>query len=177
MEISRFKFPLYGIIIVVSVFVGMLYIFLNLKKDIYKERQILLYFIMYIFFAFMCGKMYTVLVSGEGNLFTAGLSAYGGLVGVVMAAIIFEKILPLDGRLIKYTILSLPLIYGLTKIACFISGCCSRIPYEGIFKIKYIDVLNIWQFPIQVVEVIVFLLIFVFCQFISRNKNTLFERN
>lgn len=171
MIISKVKIPLYGFIIVVSVFIGIVYIYHNLRKEGCKNKQVLLYFLMYIAFAFICGKMYTVFAYGESNILTAGLSAYGGLIGVVIAAIIFEKILPCDGKIVKYTILSLPLVYGLTKIGCFISGCCSGIPYDGIFKIKYSDVLNIWQFPIQLLEVLVFLLIFIVCQLFNKRKN------
>ena len=47
---------------------------------------------MYIAFAFICGKMYTVLAYGESNILKAGLSAYGGLIGIVIASIIFEII-------------------------------------------------------------------------------------
>ncbi len=171
MIIPKINFPFYGIIIVLSVIIGMIYIYHNLKKEGYKSKQVLLFFIMYIAFAFICGKMYTVLAYGNAGFLSAGLSAYGGLIGVVIAAIIFEKILPADGELIKYTILSLPLVYGLTKIACFIAGCCGGIPYEGIFKVKYVDLLNIWQFPIQITEVIVFLLIFVICHFLRKKKS------
>lgn len=171
MIIHRINFPCYGIIIVFSIIIGMLYIYLNLKKDGYKNKQILLYFIMYIAFAFICGKMYTVLAYGENDILSAGLSAYGGLIGVVIGSIIFERILPTDGKIIEYTILSLPLVYGLTKIACFIVGCCGGIPYDGIFRIKYVDVLNIWQFPIQIVETIIFLLIFIVCHFLKKNNN------
>ena len=171
MIIHRNNFPFYGIIIVFSIIIGMLYIYINLKKDGYKNKQILLYFIMYIAFAFICGKMYTVLAYGENDILSAGLSAYGGLIGVVIGSIIFERILPTDGKIIEYTILSLPLVYGLTKIACFIVGCCGGVPYNGIFKIKYVDVLNIWQFPIQIVETIIFLLIFIVCHFSKKNNN------
>lgn len=171
MIIPEFKFSFYGIIIVFAIILGMLYIHYNVKKAGYNNRHISLYFIMYITFAFIFGKIYTIFVYGKGNILTAGLSAYGGLIGVVLAAIIFEKILTTDGKIIKYTILSLPLVYGLTKIGCFISGCCGGIPYEGIFKIKYISHLNIWQFPIQIVETITFLLIFVVCHLLSNKKN------
>ena len=107
MIIPRLNFPFYGIIIVFSIFIGMIYIYYNLIKQGYKNKQILLYFIMYISFAFVCGKIYTVFAYGEDNILTAGLSAYGGLIGVVIASIIFEKILSTDGKIIKYTILSL----------------------------------------------------------------------
>ena len=170
MIIPKFKFPFYGMIIVLSVFIGMLYIYHSLKKECKDKKQILLYFIMYISFAFVCGKIYTSLAYGESGFLTAGLSAYGGLIGVVVASIIFEKIIPVDGKIIKETILSLPLVYGLTKIACSLVGCCSGIPYEGIFKVKYLNAMNIWQFPVQISETIVFLLLFVFCKKINNNK-------
>ena len=171
MIISKINFPFYGIIIVLSIIIGMTYIYHNLKKEGYKNNQILMYFIMYVVFAFTCGKLYTALAYGKVSFFNAGLSAYGGLIGVVIAAIIFEKILPVDGKIIKYTILSLPLVYGLTKIACFIAGCCGGIPYNGIFKVKYVDALNIWQFPIQITESIILLLIFIVCHFFKKNNN------
>lgn len=171
MVIPKIIFPFYGIIIVFSIIIGMGYIYYNLRKEIHKNKQILLYFIMYVAFAFICGKIYTVLAYGEKNFFTAGLSAYGGLVGVVIAAIVFEKILFTNGKIIKYTVLSLPLVYSLTKIGCSIAGCCGGILYEGMFKIKYANGLNIWQFPIQIIETVAFLLIFIICQLLNKNKN------
>lgn len=171
MIISKIKFPFYGIGIILSIVVGMLYIYINVKKEGYNNKQTLLYFIMYIAFAFICGKMYSVFAYDDVNIINAGLSAYGGLIGVVIASIVFEKILPTNGKIIEYTILSLPLVYGLTKIGCFIAGCCGGIPYEGLFKVKYIDLLNIWQFPIQITETIVFLLIFLFCQILRKRTN------
>jgi len=171
MIIPKFNFPFYGLIIVFSIFIGMFYIYYNLRKERYKNKQVLLYFIMYVAFSFIGGKIYTVFAYGESNFLNAGLSAYGGLIGVVIASIIFEKILPSDGKVIKYTILSLPLVYGLTKIGCSIVGCCGGILYEGIFKVKYIDALNIWQFPVQLCEVIVFLLIFFLSHLFKKRKN------
>lgn len=170
MIIPKINFPFYGIIIVLSVLVGMYYIYSNLRKDKFDNKQILMYFIMYVAFAFVFGKIYTSLVYLESGFLEAGLSAYGGLVGVVIAAIIFEKILPTNGSITKYTILSLPLVYGLTKIACSIVGCCGGIPYTGIFKVKYLNALNIWQFPIQIVEAITFIVLFLILNKFKNNK-------
>lgn len=170
MIIPKINFPFYGIIIVLSILVGMYYIYSNLRKDKFDNKQILMYFIMYVAFAFVFGKIYTSLVYLESGFLEAGLSAYGGLVGVVIAAIIFEKILPTNGSITKYTILSLPLVYGLTKIACSIVGCCGGIPYTGIFKVKYLNALNIWQFPIQIVEAITFIVLFLILNKFKNNK-------
>ena len=147
MTISRINFPIYGIIILTSIITGMIYIFFKLKENNNTSKEIFYYFIIYLTFAFLGGKMYTILVYYQVNLnlFTAGLSAYGGLIGVVIGSIIFEKMFYCKKEIIKYTVLSLPLVYGLTKIACFISGCCNGIPYNGIFSVVYKDGLNIKQ--------------------------------
>ena len=170
MTISRINFPIYGIIILTSIITGMIYIFFKLKENNNTSKEIFYYFIIYLTFAFLGGKMYTILVYYQVNLnlFTAGLSAYGGLIGVVIGSIIFEKMFYCKKEIIKYTVLSLPLVYGLTKIACFISGCCNGIPYNGIFSVVHKDGINIKQFPIQIVETIVFLLLFYVC---NKNKN------
>lgn len=174
MVIAIDSFPLYEIIIIFSVLVGMIYIFLNLKNEIKNNKQILFFFIIYLIFSFVFGKIYTALLYGQENFLEAGLSAYGGLVGVVIAAIIFEKKVPLDGKIIKYTILSLPLVYGLTKIACFFAGCCYGIPYDGIFKIIYPRSIDISVFPIQLLETIVFLAIYFIGNKYKNNKDIIF---
>ena len=170
MIIPKINFPIYGIIIILSVLAGLIYISYHLKKEGYTNNYLLLYFIMYAMFAFVFGKLYTVFAYGEKDFLTAGLSSYGGLFGVILASVIFDKIIKVKSSLVKYSILSLPLIYGLTKIACSIVGCCSGIPYEGIFKIKYLSGMNIWQFPVQIIEVIAFLILFIIVHIFKDKK-------
>ena len=175
MVFNKINFPIYGIIILISVVIGMLYVLISLRKENYKDKNILLYFLMYITFSIVLGKMFTIITDpNTTNFFTAGLSSYGGLVGVILAAIIFEKILPTNNKIIKYSIISLPLIYGLTKIACFIVGCCYGIPYTGIFSITYTHGLNQPLFPVQITETIVFLIIFIICHKLRNNKNIIY---
>ena len=99
--------PLYGLIVFLSVFMGMFYIYKMLKDDIKKNKQILLFYLLYIISAFIFGKIFTMFAGGTTSFWNAGLSSYGGLIGVIVAAIVFEHIIDLDGRLIKYSILSL----------------------------------------------------------------------
>jgi len=173
--IIKIAVNLYGIIIILSIFISAFYIAKSLKKEGYKDRNIYLYFMMYISFALVFGKIFTLVTNqSAANLLTAGLSAYGGLIGVILAAIIFEKILPMNNEIIKYTIISLPLTYALTKIACFITGCCGGIPYEGFLYVIYPQGLNIPQFPIQIIETIVFLVVFLVCHKLRKNKNVLY---
>ena len=156
----------YNLIIVTSVIIGMIYIYLSLKKDKCEYKKIYLFFIMYVVFAFVFGKLYTFIISGNNSFLKSGLSSYGGLI----ASIVFEKIHPTNSKIIKYTALSLPLVYSGTKVACFLAGCCYGIPYNGIFSVTYVDGLNISLFPIQIAETISFLVIFIVCNSLKKNK-------
>ena len=172
MEIGEMKIHPYGFIIVLSVLIGMLYIYQNLKKEKIQKSSIGLYFILYIAFAFIGGKLFTYLTNPKDTtILTAGLSAYGGLIGTIASSIIFEKIQPSKGMIIKYTVLALPLIYSLSKIACFLSGCCYGIPYNGPFSITYTNGLNISLFPIQLVETICFGFLFLLIHKMKKKPN------
>ena len=164
--------PYYGTFIVLSLFVSLTYIFLSLKKEKIDNKNIYLYIIMYLSFAIVFGKLFTIFTSSENlNLLNAGLSSYGGFIGVILSAYIFENILNTNNRIIKYTIISLPLTYAIGKIGCFIVGCCYGIPYNGIFSVIYKNGLNIRLFPVQLLETIVFIIIFIICNRLKNNKN------
>ena len=96
---------------------------------------------------------------GKVDILRAGLSSLGGVIGTIFAAYIFEKIEDHQNEIIKYTILSLPLVYSIPKIGCFLVGCCYGIPYDGFFSVTYPLGLNQPVFPIQFVEVIMFFLL------------------
>ena len=132
MEIARTHIPYYGIFIILGIILGFLYIYKSLIKDGYKDKNIRLYFLLYITISFVFGKIFTLVTDKNSTSFiTAGLSSYGGLIGVILGAFIFESILSTDKKLIKYSIISLPLVYGVSKLGCFMAGCCFGIPYNG----------------------------------------------
>jgi len=174
MVISKQTFPFYGIILLISIVISLFYIYRMLKKENIKDKNIYLYILLYGLFAIVFGKFYTMITSNEYNILKAGLSSYGGLIGVILASIIFEFIVPTNKKIIKYTIISLPLTYGIGKIACFIAGCCYGIPYNGLFNVVYKDGLNIPLFPIQITETIVFIIIFIICNKLRNNKNIIY---
>lgn len=171
MKIPTFKFPFYGIIIILSLIIGIIYIYRSLKKEDIHDKRTFYFFFMMMAFALIFGKLYTILTEDVESFLKAGLSSYGGLVGVVIAAIYFEKLIPFDNKLVKYSILSLPLVYGLSKIACTVVGCCGGIPYNGPLNVTYTGMQNIKQFPIQALEVIVFIIIFIICNKFKNKKN------
>ena len=103
---------------------------------------------------------------------TIGFSSFGAGVGLLLSAFIFEKIIPLKGKLVKYSTLSLPLIYGISKLACFFAGCCYGIPYNGLFKVKYPFVMDKFLFPVQLLESILFIILFIILSKL-KNKNNI----
>lgn len=175
MIIPKQTFPFYGIIILISIVISLFYIYRMLKKENINNKNIYLYILLYGLFAIVFGKLYTIITSNfKYNIIDAGLSSYGGLLGVLLASIIFELIVPTNKKILKYTIISLPLTYGIGKIACFIAGCCYGIPYNGIFNVIYRDGLNIPLFPIQLLESIVFIIIFIISNKLRNNKNVIY---
>ena len=175
MIINKINFPIYGIVVITSVLIGMIYVYKMLVKENIEKRNILLYFIMYISFTITFAKIYTIITNGnEKNFITAGMSSYGGAIGIIIAALIFEKILPSNNKITKYSIISLPLIYSLSKIACFIVGCCHGIPYDGFLSVTYPHISNTSYFPIQILETIVFFIVFLIIHKLRNNKNIIY---
>ena len=62
-------------------------------------------------------------------------------------------------------------MYGISKIGCFLAGCCYGIKYNGPLSITYKYSLsapkNISLLPIQIIETITFILIYLY---ISKKK-------
>ena len=159
----------YNSIILIAILSGILYIIISLYNDKLLSKKIIIFFIMFFVFSIIGGKLYTyIMYNLDGNFLNATLSSYGGLVSVVLASIIYESFIPTNKKVIKYTIISLPLIYSFTKIGCTLMGCCEGIKYSGLFNITYPHRHNFSLFPIQPFEVIVFFILFLI---VNKNKN------
>ncbi len=136
------------------------------RKEI--PRSFIVYnFVLSFVFALLCGKIHTMLLYGLlMDFLTAGFSSIGSAFGYVLGTIIFIFIYP-EGKtpLFRVTVLTLPLIYSIAKFGCFTVGCCHGIPYDGPFCVMYenqiIHTGNV--FPIQLIESIVFFIIFLIC--------------
>lgn len=172
MVINQSNFPTYKIMIAFSVIVGILYIYNFLRKEKIPKKELIIFFILFFIISILSGKLYTYIVVGfKGNYFKTGLSAYGGLIGVLIASIVYEFLYPKKGIVVKYTALSLPLIYAFTKIGCTFAGCCYGIPYDGPLAITYPHVSSESLFPIQLLEVLVFIIMFMICNSNRDKKN------
>lgn len=172
MVINEVSFPIYEIMIIFSIVIGCIYIFLSLKNENIEYKTIIIYFIFFFIFSIIFGKLYTYVAYGfKTSYMEAKLSSYGGLIGTVIWSIIYEKIKPANGKIIKYTILALPLIYSFTKVGCFFVGCCHGFVYNGPFAIKYPHISDEFLFPIQLIEIIVFFIMFILCNSNKDKKN------
>jgi prolipoprotein diacylglyceryltransferase len=94
--------------------------------------------------------------------FVGAGGALGLLVGVILSAFIHNDHV---AESISAWIVALPLMYGLSKIACHIAGCCHGIPYSGTFSVTYEVYNNTPYFPVQLTETAVFIIIFVIALF------------
>lgn len=156
MVINKIKFPIYSTMIILSLIIASIYIAINLHKNKVNKNKIKYYILMMFSYALFGG-----IILSKVLLHDDGLSSYAGAISVIIAAFIFEKIdKEQNGLYIKYSIISLPLIYGISKIGCFLAGCCYGIPYNGILSVTYTSDLNIPLFPIQLLESIVFIITF-----------------
>ena len=166
MIIDKINFPIYGILVFLSISVGGLYVVLNLRKKVNNIAYLFYFMLLYTVFALFGSIIISYIINGK-----IGFNSYAGAISLIICSFIFNKIAPLNNEYMKYSIISLPLIYAIGKIGCFFVGCCYGIPYNGILSVTYTDGLNIPLFPIQITEAIVFLIIFLILNHFKNNKN------
>ena len=174
--INTYSFPIYEFFLILSIISYFIFNYFYLKNKI-EKRIILLSFILIIIFALLGALIFdTIIHLNKG--FQLGLSSYGGVIGIIIALISFSKMYSTNKKEIFTSyILSLPLIYGIAKIGCFLAGCCYGIPYNGIFNVTYTYDLNISLFPIQLLESIVFIILFIFMNKLNKkNPNQIIEK-
>ena len=105
---------------------------------------------------FLGGISPSVLSSGFQVI---GLYSFGGALGLLGSCIILGRVTPEYRRSYwEAAVLSAPVMYACGKIGCIYSGCCYGIPYAGKFAVNTV---HGQVFPIQALEAIVFLMIFI----------------
>lgn len=106
-------------------------------------------------------------LNGEFDLLTLGFTSYGAVIGAILFLLLFsiqfKKSFP---DLLAIFLPSIPLMYALGKIGCFLTGCCHGIIYDGPFKVAYqyadTSLQGKYFFPVQLCEAIAFLAIFIY---------------
>lgn len=156
---------LYSLMILTSIILGFTFIYVNLRINNI-PRSIIGYMLLLsisciIYFA----KLLTVITSHDSsvNILNAGLSSLGGATGLLISVIVFTKIYKEKTKVIQESYaISLPIMYGISKLGCHFAGCCYGIPYDRIFYTtsKFEETYD-KLFPIQLTESIVFIIIFI----------------
>lgn len=164
MIINKIKFPIYMTCIILSFILACIFIYKYLKNRKIKKKDILIYVSMIIPFGLLGSLIVCYIINKSW-----GLTSYVGCLVLLVTSIFYEKINPSKNLdYIKCTVLSMPLIYGVSKLGCFFVGCCHGIPYDGFMSVTYPDGYNIPLFPIQLVEAIVFVALFIGLLFINK---------
>jgi len=162
-------FSLYPYVLLFSLILNIIFVLLLARKYKLKiEEAVVGLLYENIGFLFGC-KIHASLLNSTfltfDNFYNVGFSSLGGLFLAMINLVIFSIQFKIDLKKVLYVFIPVtPLLYSIGKIACFIEGCCYGIPYSGVFAITYLynnEAPNTSVFPIQLVESIVFLLIFI----------------
>ena len=163
--------PIYSLIILIAFLINILVIcYIAYKKDRFNME--LVYLLVFEHIGMIYGaKLYAFLSNPahynyQFNLFNVGFSSVGAVIGIIIMSFIYIKIFKSSVKeIIEIFFCSIPLIYSIGKIACFLVGCCYGINYNGPFSITYMysmhDNNGVSLFPVQILESIVFFVIFI----------------
>lgn len=176
----------YGFLIILALFLGQLFIYKQLRKKKAPARFALLYCLASTIFIYIFSVATNLVVFHSLGLYSAG----AGL-GLILCALLTEKIykneklntfLRIPGvekiperSFISASVIVLPLMYSIAKLACLSAGCCHGINYKGPFAVHYEWIENSSFFPIQLLESIVFLGIFLLAVKFKKGKNATYN--
>lgn len=177
--------PIYGIIILLALISNIIIVLINSKRYSYNLDEAVC-LLVYENIGIICGaKIFSFLqrykeLNGEFDFFSLGLSSFGAVIGALIFLLLFSLQFKRSFKELLFIFIPpVPLMYAIGKLGCFFSGCCYGIEYNGVFNViyKYSDVApkNISLFPVQFVETIIFLLIFIY-SIIGYMKNKFNEK-
>ena len=168
MRINFENIPMYSLFIIISLVINCIVIFILGKKQKTDKNTILCSLVYEIIGIIVGAKILNLIqVKENTSFYYAGFSSYGGVIGGIIALIVFCKLYKISIlKLLNIYIPVLPLLYSISKLGCFFSGCCYGIEYSGFGNIIY-DVateapIGVKLFPIQLLESLINFLIFVY---------------
>lgn len=177
---TDYKFSPYFVIVLLSFAMSYLFIFSYARKQSINKKHVLYSMLLHFVISIYCGFMFTFIANvanGEGAFAKVGLSGMGGMAGTIISIIIMSFLFKGPKNIyIRCYVMALPLIYGVSKLGCFLVGCCYGMPYDGVLSVKYIKdgvmTPDHSVFPVQLVECILFIALAIFFYWlISRNDN------
>ncbi len=162
---DRSGFPVYAVFIFIAFVLGFTISFLLLRRDSVNNTLIAGSVLLNSVSAIIGGQSLAEIKHIGSGKQVIGLSSLGCGAGIAIGTIILALLFKEYARsLISAYILPMPLIYGIAKIGCFFTGCCQGMNYSGIFSVMYrgdADICHQYLFPVQILESIVFIIIFI----------------
>jgi prolipoprotein diacylglyceryltransferase len=155
----------YAICFFAAYFASCGYLAFELGKAGVEKKYIAYSFAMTTVFSLYGGAVYTIAAQyiSSGTITGFGFSGMGGVIGLLLGVWIFTKIYREHTAEICSTyIMSLGLLYSVSKLGCFFAGCCFGREYSGIFCVTYIDqgLESVPRVPVQLFESVLFLAAF-----------------
>lgn len=152
----------YPSMIVLSLIVNVIVVLIISRKFKYTVDELVSMLVMENIGIIGGGILYTYIFSKY-----LGFSSLGGVIGGLIMLYLYSLLVKKDYKYMLILFMpSIPLMYAIGKIGCFVAGCCYGIPYDGIGHIVYhsseVALLNTNLFPVQIVETIIFLIIFIY---------------
>lgn len=152
----------YPAMIVLSLIVNAIVVLIVSRKFKYKVDELVSMLVIDNIGIIGGGLLYTYIIS-KG----LGFSSLGGVIGGLVFLYLYSLLVKKDYKYMLILFMpSIPLMYAIGKIGCFVAGCCYGIPYDSIGHIVYhhsnVAPLNTGLFPIQIIETIIFLGIFIY---------------
>lgn len=104
------------------------------------------------------------------KIYQGGFSVLGSIIGVSSFIYIFLRIKKISFKILDILCLYAPVLQSISRIGCFLSGCCYGKKSSLYWAIKYINPdcsapLNIYLHPTQIYSSILLLLCFLFLRY------------
>lgn len=154
----------YTITFILAFLISFAIVFLLLKKRGMPLHIIGYSLLLNVVMILYLAKLFTVITGGfRLNILNAGMSSLGGAIGLLAGVFIMGCIYR-EGKkeFWECYVTVIPLMYAISKIGCYFVGCCHGVEYEGFWAVSYdgIYMQGGPYFPVQLLESIVFFLIF-----------------
>lgn len=164
---------MYGLMIILGLFIGITILVLRSKKYGIKPEDALFAALFGCIGLFLGAKVLHLIISIPEliryrkiiaanpvllyQLLLSGYIFYGGLIGAFLGIYLYCKKYHISHyQMLDLTTPSLPIIHSFGRIGCFFAGCCYGIPYQGpghiMFEQSFAAPNHVALFPVQLLE-------------------------
>lgn len=171
-KFGNYEFSTYILIIGFSFFITFIIFFRLVEKSISKTDIVYIYLVNIIGFA-IGAKLFSLISNRKSITLTNFINSGYSYLGGIIASIIFISLYCYKYKLNFKKIISIfsmlyPLIYSISKVGCFLNGCCN-----GILKIGTSE----FYIPLQLIDSVIMLFLFFILLFqYLKNKRYMFSK-